>query len=63
MNHFLLDTGLVLGFIRDAPLASRVRAEFNLDSTSSTASISVISVGELLALSKKLAWEGTKQKS
>lgn len=61
MRRFLLDTGVLLGFIRKAEWAERVSEELNLDSKEAIIFTSIICVGELLALSEKLG--GAKARS
>lgn len=61
MRRFLLDTGVLLGFIRKAEWAERVWEEFNLNSKEAIIFTSIICVGELLALSEKLGWGKDKK--
>ncbi|MDE0152442.1 MAG: type II toxin-antitoxin system VapC family toxin [Gammaproteobacteria bacterium] len=61
MRRFLLDTGVLLGFIRKAEWAERVWKELNLDSKEAIIFTSIICVGELLALSEKLGWGKSKK--
>ena len=53
MKLFLLDTGVMLGFVRGAPWAITVRAEYDLGNPETIAMTSVICQGELLALAEK----------
>jgi tRNA(fMet)-specific endonuclease VapC len=53
---FLLDTSVVVHYLRGNQVAQRVEAEFNLLHRTERPLVSVVSVGELLALSKKLTW-------
>ena len=62
VNRFLLDTGVLLGFLRETDWADRIQEEFNLDNKATLVFTSVICVGELLALSEKLGW-GENRKS
>ena len=55
-KRFLLDTGMLLGFVRKAPWALRVRTEFNLGNTETMVFTSVVCQGELLALAEKRGW-------
>ena len=55
-KRFLLDTGMLLGFVRNAPWALRVRTEFDLGDTETMVFTSVICQGELLALAEKNGW-------
>ena len=56
MTRFLLDTNLLLGFIREAPWAIHARAEFNLGNREAMVFTSVICRGEILALAEKNGW-------
>lgn len=56
MKLFLLDTGVMLGFVRGAPWAITVHAEHDLGNPETIAMTSVICRGELLALSEKRGW-------
>ena len=53
MNRFLLDTGMLIGFVREAEWAKRTREEFNLGARETIVFTSVVCVGELLALAEK----------
>ena len=55
-KRFLLDTGMLLGFVRNAPWALRVRTEFDLGDKETMVFTSVICQGELLALAEKNGW-------
>ncbi len=61
MTRFLLDTNLLLGFIRKAPWAIRARAEFGLGKHDVMVFTSVICHGELLALAEKRGWGSDKR--
>ena len=56
MKIFLLDTGVMLGFVRGAPWAITVRAEYDLGNPETIVMTSVICQGELLALAEKRGW-------
>ena len=56
MARFLLDTNLLLGFIREAPWALWTHEEFNLGDQEVMAFTSVICRGEILALAEKNGW-------
>ena len=62
MARFLLDTNLLLGFIREAPWAIRARNEFDLGDRDSMVFTSIICQGEILALAEKRGW-GTNQRA
>ncbi len=55
-KRFLLDTGMLLGFVRNTPWALRVRTEFNLGNKETMVFTSVVCQGELLALAEKRGW-------
>ena len=59
MNRFLLDTGMILGFVREAVWADRARYELILQN--GFIYTSVICQGEILALSKRLQWGRKKR--
>lgn len=61
MNRFLLDTGMLLGFIRGAEWARRAREEFNLGAQEAIVFTSTVCVGELLALAEKFGWGKNKR--
>lgn len=56
VKRFLLDTSMLLGFVRNAPWANRVRTEFNLGNKETMVFTSVVCLGELLALAEKRGW-------
>ena len=56
MNLFLLDTGVMLGFVRGAPWAARAHAKYDLGSLETVVVTSVICQGELLAFAEKRVW-------
>ena len=55
-KRFLLDTGMLLGFVREAPWALQVREKFDLGDEETMVFTSVICQGELLALAEKNGW-------
>ena len=55
-KRFLLDTGVLLGFVRRAPWALRIRDEFNLGNRETLVFTSIICQGEILALAEKNGW-------
>ncbi len=61
-RRFLLDTGVLLGFVRQARWAHAVHVNHDLGSTEAMSFTSVICQGELLALSEKLGG-GAKRRS
>ena len=59
-SRYLLDTGVLLGFIREAEWAGRAREEYNLGDRETIVFTSTVCVGELLALAEKFGWGETK---
>lgn len=60
-SRYLLDTGVLLGFLREAAWADRAREEFNLGDRTTIVFTSVVCVGELLALAEKRGWGDGKR--
>ena len=60
-RRFLLDTGVLLGLVRQAPWADAAYTEHDLGSAEAMSFTSVICQGELLALSEKFGW-GAKRR-
>ena len=56
MSHFLLDTGLLLGFCRSAPWALQARTVHGLGEPDATVFTSIVCRGELLSLAEKFGW-------
>ena len=56
MKRYLLDTGLLLGFIREAPWAIQARESLSLGNPETMVFTSVICQGEILALAEKNGW-------
>ena len=63
MKRFLLDTNLLLGFVRQAPWAIEARAKFSLGAHDAVVFTSVVCRGEPLALAEKNGWGSTKRTS
>ena len=59
MKRYLLDTGIIVGLVRNAHWATAAYSE--LDLAESQVFISVICKGELLALTEKRKWESRKR--
>ena len=55
-KFFLLDTGMMLGFVRGASWAARARAEYGFEDPETIIVTSVICQRELLALAEKRGW-------
>lgn len=62
MPKYLLDTGILLGYIRAANYAKYVEQEYQLMAPASFAFISVVSVGEIYSLAEQFKW-GEKRKN
>ena len=60
-QRFLLDTGVLLGFVREASWAIRAWKELNLGDRQTIVFTSIICRGELLALAEKHGWERNKR--
>ena len=60
-RRYLLDTGTLLGFVREAPWAIRARKMFNLGDRETMVFTSIICRGELLALAEKNGWGRNKR--
>lgn len=56
MKRFLLDTGVLLGFIRETSWALWARSNFGLGDQAAMVFTSIICRGELLALAEKRGW-------
>lgn len=61
MKRYLLDTGLLLGFSRDASWAITARETLNLGDTETMVFTSVICQGEILALAEKNGWGANRR--
>lgn len=62
MQRYLLDTGLLLGFIREAPWALSARESLNLGDPETMVFTSVICKGEILALAEKNGWGSNRRR-
>ncbi len=60
-NRFMLDTGVLLGFVREAPWALRIRTEFDLGNKETMVFTSIVCQGELFALAEKFGWGDGKR--
>jgi len=61
MKSFVLDTGMLLGLVRNAPWAVWAMSEFNLEDQDTMVFTSVICRGEIFSLAEKLRWGATKR--
>lgn len=62
MSRFLLDTNMLLGFVRGAPWAMKARADYGLGDAETMVFTSVICRGEILALAEKFGWGKDKRR-
>ena len=60
MATYLLDTGILLGFVRGAPFAAYVDKKFSPSTPPNLATVSVASVGELRSFAIRRAWGANK---
>ena len=63
MEKFVLDTGIVLGYVRSAGYAEYVEKKYGLFSPPNIPMISVVSKGEIYSLAVQLNWGETKLKA
>lgn len=61
MKRVLLDTGMLVGLMREAPWALKADADLGLSGPESLAFTSVVCRGELLALAEKRGWGAGKR--
>ena len=59
-RRFLLDTGVLLGILKDAPWARRTRSDNHLDDSQTLITTSVVCHGEIMAISEKRQWGDKK---
>lgn len=59
---FLLDTNIIVHYIRGDEVAERVERKFQLRHRTERPLVSVVSVGEVRALIKKLGWGDAKRR-
>jgi len=62
MDGYVLDTGILVNYIRGSDLAKKTESRFHLFDESTYSYISVVSVGEIYSLAKQLRWGVEKQK-
>ncbi len=62
MKRVLLDTGMLLGLMREAPWALKADADLSLSGSEALAFTSAVCRGELLALAEKRGWGARKRK-
>jgi predicted nucleic acid-binding protein len=57
---YLLDTNVLLACIRGGKLGKYIRANYPFDNAGFDSLVCVVSVGEILSLSKKFGWGSEK---
>lgn len=60
MEKFVLDTGIILGYVRGAGFAQYVEKKFGLFSSPNIPLISVVSKGEIYSLAVQFGWGAKK---
>lgn len=60
---FLLDTSILVHYVRNDALSQRIEAAYSLMTAASTPLISVVSEGEIRALARELGWGSTKRRA
>ncbi|MCP5054283.1 MAG: type II toxin-antitoxin system VapC family toxin [bacterium] len=63
MAKYLLDTGIILGYIRASDYAKYAEQKFQLMAPANISVMSIVSVGEIYSLSTQFHWGGKKKKS
>ena len=61
MSLFILDTGIVVGYIRGAGYAEYVERKFRAGQPSNMAVVSIVSKGELYSLAIQFGWGDAKK--
>lgn len=62
MQKYLLDTGIVLGYVRAAPYAEYVEKKYGLFDRPNIPLISIVSKGEMYSLATQFQWGSGKLK-
>lgn len=62
MSLFVLDTGILLGYIRGAGYAEYVEKRFRVNEPPNIAVISTVSKGEIYSLAIQFGWGGEEEK-
>lgn len=62
MTNYILDTGIVLGYVRGAGYADYVEEHFSVSLPPNIAVVSVVTVGEIYSLSLQLGWGEEKRR-
>ena len=61
MSRYLLDTNMLLGFVRRAAWALKIRDEHNLADPETVVFTSIVCKGEIQALAEKFGWGSNKR--
>lgn len=62
MTTYLLDTGIILGYVRGAGYAEYVEKRFGVSMPPNIALISVVTVGEIYSVSLQFGWSEEKKR-
>ena len=60
MSLYILDTGVLVGYIRGADYANHIEVKYSVSQPPNITVISVVTVGEILSLAKQLGWGNSK---
>jgi len=60
MRTFVLDTGIVVHYLRQSPLYSKIEADHNLTAVDAAPVISSVTKGELLSFAQQRGWGTNK---
>ncbi len=63
MANYLLDTGIILGYIRASYYAEYAQRKFQLMGPTNTPLMSIVSVGEIYSLATQFQWGARKKKN
>lgn len=58
---YILDTNILVHYVRDGKVWSRIQASYNLLLTQPTPGISVVTIGELKSLALQFQWQAAKR--
>jgi len=61
MNRYILDTGILVGYVRGADFAKYCHETYDLSSPAHLVLTSIVTKGELLALAEKRNWGSKKR--
>jgi tRNA(fMet)-specific endonuclease VapC len=63
MSVYILDTGILVGYIRAAGYAEYIEEKYSVSQPPNIAIISVVTVGEMLSLALQLGWAKRKREA